>query len=290
VQALIATARRGRVPHDHVVRAVGRRNPGGASAVLTHAPAKRDRRRICRRNLVGPNRAGVIMKTKICSLAGVVSDGGYAPVGSSHIRLVRGPGNTAEIVAVEQISIAIFAQSEHKLRRRSSRYIDDSCANTAKIGVTVIKTEPIARRPVVGRLTAPGRSCLQADDGFAAHPVASRVKRIAGHYEHIGAVTGNAAVSPNAATHRHCSPAMHIGRVVDIHADNPAMIIAAVADVAGVRRVYDPVYQRQATALFLRERNKRYSVVNNSGVQVHWPTRGSGAGVHVQRINEMFCG
>jgi hypothetical protein len=115
VQALIATARRGRVPHNHVVRAIGRRNPRGAPAVLTHAPAKRDRRRICRSNLVGPDRAGVIMKTKICSLAGAVGDSGYASVSSAHIRLVRGTGNTAEIVAVKQISIAIFAQREHKL-------------------------------------------------------------------------------------------------------------------------------------------------------------------------------
>jgi hypothetical protein len=55
------------------------------------------------------------MKTKVCPLARVVSDSGYASVSSSHIRLVRGPGNTAEIVAVKQISIAIFAQREHKL-------------------------------------------------------------------------------------------------------------------------------------------------------------------------------
>src|SRR5262245_29760698 len=184
------------------------------------------------------------MKTKICSLAGAVSDSGYASVSSSHIRLVRSAGNTAEIVAVKQISIAIFAQREHKLRRCSSGYIDDSCTNTAKIGVTVIKTEPIARRPVVGRLTRPCRYCLQANDGFAAHPVASRVKRIAGDDEHVRAITGHAAVSPNATADSRCSPSMHIGRVVDVHADNPAMIIAAVAHIARVGRVYDPVHQR----------------------------------------------
>ena len=234
MQALIATARRGRVPHDHIVRAIGRRNPRGASAVLTHAPAKRDRRRICRSNLVGPDRAGVVMKTKVCSLARAVGDSGYASVSSAHIRLVRGTGNTAEIVAVEQISIAIFAQREHKLRRCSSGYIDDGCANAAQIGVTVIKIEPIARCPVVGRLTRPCRSRLQTDNGFATHPVAARIEGVPCDDKHVCAIAGNAAVSPDAAAHSRCSPAMHISRVVDVHADNPAMIITAVAHVARV--------------------------------------------------------
>ena len=92
MQALIATARGGRVPHDHIVRAVRRRNPRGASAVLIHAPAKRDRRRICWSNLIGPDRAGIVMKTKICSLAGVVSYSGYTSVSSSYVRLVQVPG------------------------------------------------------------------------------------------------------------------------------------------------------------------------------------------------------
>ena len=109
MQALIATARGGRVPHDHIVCAVRRRNPRGTSAVLSHAPPKGDRRRSCGSNLVRPDRPGVIVKTKICSLAGVVSDSGYASVSSSHIGLVRGTRNTSETVSVEQISIAIFA-------------------------------------------------------------------------------------------------------------------------------------------------------------------------------------
>ena len=54
--------------------------------------------------------------------------------------------------------------------------------------------------------------------------------------KHVCAIAGNAAMSPNAAADGCCSPAMHIGRVVDVHADNPAMIIAAVAHVAGVGR------------------------------------------------------
>ena len=166
-------------PHNHIVCAVGRRNPGRAAPVLTLAPAKRDRRRICRSNLIGPDRAGVVMKTNICSLAGMVSDSRYPSVSSSHISLVRGAGNTAEIIAVEQVGIAIFAQSEHKLRRRSSRHIDDRRADASEIGIAVIETEPIRRRPVVGRLTRPCRSRLQTDNGFTAHPVAACIEGVA---------------------------------------------------------------------------------------------------------------
>ena len=282
MQSLVAAARGGSVPHNHVVCAVGRRNPRGASAILTHAPAKRDRRRICRSNLVGPDGTGVVMKTKICSLAGTVSDRGYSSVSSPHIRLVRGTGDTAEIVAVEQISIAVFAQSEHKLRRCSSGHIDDCRADTAEIGIAVIEAEPIRRRPVVGGLTRPCRSRLQTDNGFAAHPVAARIERIPCDDKHVCAIAGNAAVSPNAATHRRCSPTVHIGRVVDVNAYNPAMIIAAVAHIARVGRVYDSVYQRQSTALFLRQRNEGNPVINGRGVQVHRPSRSGSAGVHVQ--------
>src|SRR5882757_7430598 len=227
------------------------------------------------------------MKTKICSLASVVSDSGYASVSSSHIRLVRGAGNTAEIVAVEQISIAIFAQREHKLRRCSAGYIDDSCANAAQIGVAIVKIEPIARRPVVSGHAGPGRAGLQSDDSFAAHPVAARIEGVPCDDKHVCAIAGNAAMSPNAAADGCCSPSMHIGRVVDVHSDNPAMIIAAVAHVAGVGRVYNPVHQRESTALFLRQRNEWNSVVNDGGVQVYRPTRSGGSGVQVQRVNEM---
>ena len=161
---------------------------------------------------------------------------------------------------------------------------------SATIGIALIEPEPIRRRPVVGRLTRPCRSRLQTDNGFTAHPVAACIEGVPCDDKHVCAIAGNAAVAPNTAAHGCCSPAMHIGRVVDVHADNPAMIIAAVAHVAGVGRVYDPVHQRESTALFLRQRNEWNSVVNDGGVQVHRPTRSGGAGVQVQRINEMFCG
>ena len=139
MQALVATARRGRVPDDHVVRPVSRRHPGRASPVLTLAPGEHDGWRICCSDSVGPDGTGIVVKANIRSLTGAVSDSRCPPVDPPDIGLVRGPGNTAEIGAVEQISIAIFAQGEHKLRRRSSGHVNHRGADAAKIGVTVIK-------------------------------------------------------------------------------------------------------------------------------------------------------
>ena len=290
MQALVAAACRGRVPDDHVIRPISCCHPGRASSVLTLAPGKHDRWWICCSDSVGPDGTGIIVETNKRSLTGMISDSGCSSVDPPDIRLVRGPGNTAEIVAVQQISIAIFTQGKHKLRRGSTRHVNHRGADAAKIGIAVVKTEPVARRPVVGGLTRPCRSRLQTDNGFAAHPIASRIEGVPCDDKHVRAITGHAAMSPNAAADSRCSPAMHVGRVIDVHADNPPMIIAAIPQVARVLRVYDPIHKGEATPLFLRQRNKRYAVVNNSGIQVHRPTRSRGAGVHVQRINPMFIG
>jgi hypothetical protein len=61
-------------PNNDIIGAIGGCDPWGASAALTHAPGAHDRGRICRGNPVGPDRAGIVMKGKICALAGVVCD------------------------------------------------------------------------------------------------------------------------------------------------------------------------------------------------------------------------
>ena len=70
----LVTSARGSVPDNHVVSAVSRRNPGRTSTVLTLAPGKRDRGGICCGNFVDPDRARIVMKTKLRPLVGVISD------------------------------------------------------------------------------------------------------------------------------------------------------------------------------------------------------------------------
>ena len=83
-------------------------------------------------------------------------------------------------------------------------------ALTVAGGVAVVEREPIDRCPVICGLAGPIGAGLQADDCFAAHPVAARVKRVPGDYERVRAVAGDAAMSPNPASQCRCCPAMHI--------------------------------------------------------------------------------
>src|SRR5205814_8910090 len=73
-------------PDNDVIVAISRCDPWRASAALTYGPSAHDRGWTRRGNLPGGDRARVVMKTKICSLAGMVSDSGGPSVNSSHVR------------------------------------------------------------------------------------------------------------------------------------------------------------------------------------------------------------
>ena len=62
-------------PDDSVIGSISRCNPRRAAAGLTHAPREGYGRRIRRGNLVSPQGVRLVVKRKICSLAGVVRDG-----------------------------------------------------------------------------------------------------------------------------------------------------------------------------------------------------------------------
>ena len=68
-----------------------------------------------------------------------------------------------------------------------------------KVRVAVIEIEPICRRPVVCGLTAPEWAGLQTNDRFATPPDTSSAERVTGDDKHVGAVAGNAAMSPDTA-------------------------------------------------------------------------------------------
>ena len=130
MQALVAAARRGCVPDDHVIRPISCCRPGRASSALILAPGKHDRWWICCSDSVGPDGTGIVVKANIRSLTGAVSDSRCPSVDPADIRHGYRRDDTAEIVAVEQIGIAIFAQGKHKLRRRSSGHVNHGGADT----------------------------------------------------------------------------------------------------------------------------------------------------------------
>ena len=61
-------------PYDRVIGSISRCDPRRAAAGLTHAPSEGYGGRICRRNFIGPDRAGIVMKPDIRSLTGMVRD------------------------------------------------------------------------------------------------------------------------------------------------------------------------------------------------------------------------
>jgi hypothetical protein len=113
---------------------------------------------------------------------------------------------------------------------------------------------------------------LQADNRFAAHPIAASIKRVTRDHEHVRPIAGNAAVAPNSTANRRGSPGTHAGRIVNIHAYDPAMVVAAVSDVPGVGHVDDAVHQCQGTPIFLHNRRKVHAVVLG-GIYIYRPTR-----------------
>src|SRR5439155_285009 len=98
-------------PYNHGIRSVSRCYPRRSLPTLTHAPGAHDRGWIRRRNFIGGDRARIVMKTKICSLACVISDSRCPSVNPSHVRLGHGRRDAAEVVTVHQIGVAIFAQA-----------------------------------------------------------------------------------------------------------------------------------------------------------------------------------
>ena len=229
MQALI-TGRAGH-PDNDITSSISSCDPGRAAAALTLAPGRHNRGRICRRNSVGPDRAGVVMKGNIRSLASVIRDSRRSSINSGDVGLVDDTGDATEVIAIDQVGIAIFPQGKHKLGRRSSRHIDHRRTDASEIGVAIIEREPVRWRPVVGGLTGPSRPSLQTDDCFAAHPVATRIKRVACDHEHVGTIARHTPMSPNAAANGWRGPATDIRRIIDIHAHNPTMIGTAVSDV-----------------------------------------------------------
>lgn len=151
--------------------------------------------------------------------------------------------DATEIVSINQISVAIFSCREHQLGGICSRHVNEHGADTTKICVAVIESEPISRRPIICGHTAPEWSSLQTNDRFSAAPHASCAGGVTGDDEHVSAVAGNAAMSPNSPADRCRRPTTNAGRVADVHTHHPAVITAAITEVSGVRHVHSPVHE-----------------------------------------------
>ncbi len=202
---------------------------------------------------------------------------------ADYARLSHRCTDTAEIVAINQVGIPIFAKGKHQLRRRSTGHIDHRRADTAKIGVGVIEAR--------ANWSAPSnRSAGRSKIGPACKRIIASPPIQLPPVLNVLPVTTNMLV-PSLATPP-CpqipppiavvAQRIDVRRIIDIDADDPAVIIVAVTNVPGVRHVHDPVHKSESAAFFLNPGLKSHAVVNRGRVDIHGPARRCGAGVHVQ--------
>src|SRR5438094_2352905 len=104
-------------PNSHIVSPVSRRHPGGASPALTDVPGESDGRWTCHVNYIRPKFAALPgMKSKVCSFNGLVSSRRRTSKrGIGYVHRSYRRTDTSQVVSIQQIGIAIFAQSEHQL-------------------------------------------------------------------------------------------------------------------------------------------------------------------------------
>jgi len=161
--------------------------------------------------------------------------------------------DATKVVPIKQIRVVILSCREYELGRICSRHIDEHGADTTKICVAVIETEPISRRPVICGHTAPEWSSLQTNDRFSTAPHASCAGGVTGDDEHVSAVAGNAAMSPDTTFSSRCRPGSDIDWIVNVYTNNPTMIAPAVAEISGVRHVNNSIHKSQCTSVFLHQ-------------------------------------
>src|SRR5437763_5939786 len=187
-------------PHDRVIYAIGRGDPGGALTVLAYVPRRNYRGRVCGSNSVSGNSTAGSAKDKICALARAIRGSRLSSNRSSHLRRRNRRSNAAEIVSVKQIRFAIFAQCKHQLRRRRAVESDHHRTTAAKVGISVIEMQPIRGRPVIDRGSAEDRPGLQTNNCFAAAPVTSSLECFNCDHKNVRASARHSTVAPNPAT------------------------------------------------------------------------------------------
>src|SRR6187401_2246672 len=95
-------------------------------------------------------------------------------------------------------------------------------------------------------------------------------------------------MSPNSTTKGSSRPGSHTGRIIDWHADNPAMKCAAVAEMARIRHVNHVIDQPKCSALVLDRRSKSHAVISSFGIYIYWPAGIGRPRVYIYLKNEML--
>ena len=157
----------------------------------------------------------------------------------------------AEIGAVEQIGLLVLAEREHD--GRTAGQIERQRVGAAEIGVPCIEGAPVRRGEKVGIALGMPQIGREPEHRLAIGPVA-RAHGVAGRDIERDPVAGDAARRPDTAAAAARPPRRDTLRIAERHADDPAVVIAAIAVKTAIRDIEGPIEDRERAALVLHTR------------------------------------
>src|SRR5437660_499397 len=118
------------------------------------------------------------------------------------------------------------------------RHIDQQGTRATEIIVEGVQILPVCGHPIIGGRAGKDRACLETNHRFAASP-SWGVEGVTSSNEWVLPIAGDATHAPYGAASRIRSPRCYTGWIVYRHADEPAMIKAAIrpASISNIQNV-----------------------------------------------------
>ena len=179
-------------PDNRIRRAIRGRQNGRSTATERRAPRKAHRGRAARSDIEHCDVSARTMAAartrkrdhgrRVCLVHGRSSANG-ATCDRQHL---NGAPDTAEIVPVHQIRVAVLAEGDDSFRRFASRHgnIDRQRFGATEILIAVVERLPVRRCEIVLAVIRMGETGLKLDDGFAVAPYRRRRVRLAPRCRH----------------------------------------------------------------------------------------------------------
>src|SRR2546430_1750321 len=149
-------------------------------------------------------------------------------------RRARSATDASELVAVEQVRLAVLAERQQQRGLAIGVVdVDRQRTDAAQVGVGPVERLPVGRREVVARILRALEIETETDDGLAIGPLAG-AQRISGRDEQRSAVIADAAGRPDPATDTAGAPGGDSLGIVEIDADDPAAVLPAIAEMTAI--------------------------------------------------------
>ena len=227
------------------------------------APGGRDRRRRVGADLQNekslPRRIGrairaIHLERDKDAVAGAPNGWGRDGPHRGHMGARELAADAAEVVAIEQIGVAVFSDGEDQLPDApGARDVEGNRRGAAEIEVVVVEIFPVRRGEIVALGDRAGEVGTETQHRFAVAPFLV-VCGVAGRGEQRLSVAGDASLRPDAAGSRARREAHDLAWLCSRKTDDPPVIDAAIAGEAAIGNKDPPAKQGQRAALVLRHR------------------------------------